>query len=122
MEDTYSTGLSDINTGRTDAATSSDLQNLHSSGDMKMDVDEEGTKTNDDSVDIRSADIPTGDNTAESFEQNLNTSQHNNYERNGTGSANGKGLIAPPPTAINKVKYAAGSGAGGSPGSAAPNI
>ena len=40
----------------------------------------------------------------------------------GTGSANGKGLIAPPPTAINKVKYAAGSGAGGSPGSAAPHI
>ena len=32
MEDTYSSGLSDINTGRTDAATSSDLQNLHSSG------------------------------------------------------------------------------------------
>ena len=50
---------------------------------MKMDVDEEGTKTNDDSVDIRSAEIPTGDNTAESYEQNLNTSQHNNYERNG---------------------------------------
>ena len=39
-----------------------------------------------------------------------------------TGSANGKSLIAPPPTAINKVKYAAGSGAGGSPGSAAPHI
>ena len=39
-----------------------------------------------------------------------------------TGSANGKNLIAPPPTAINKVKYAAGSGAGGSPGSAAPHI
>merc|ERR1719361_2860359 len=63
-----------------------------------------------------------GDNTQESFEQNLNTSQHNTYERNGTGSANGKNLIAPPPTAINKVKYAAGSGAGGSPGSAAPHI
>ena len=40
----------------------------------------------------------------------------------GSGSANGKSLIAPPPTAINKLKYAAGSGAGGSPGSAAPNI
>ena len=31
-------------------------------------------------------------------------------------------MVAPPPTAINKVKYAAGSGAGGSPGSAAPHI
>merc|ERR1719225_1011839 len=62
-----------------------------------------------------------GDNTQEQFEQNMNTSQQN-YDRNGTGSANGKSLIAPPPTAINKVKYAAGSGAGGSPGSAAPHI
>jgi hypothetical protein len=32
MEDTYSAGLSDINTGGTDVTTSSDLQNLHSSG------------------------------------------------------------------------------------------
>ena len=40
----------------------------------------------------------------------------------GTGSANGKSMVNPPPTAINKVKYAAGSGAGGSPGSAAPHI
>ena len=31
MEDTYSAGLSDINTGGNDATTS-DLQNLHSSG------------------------------------------------------------------------------------------
>ena len=31
-------------------------------------------------------------------------------------------MVNPPPTAINKVKYAAGSGAGGSPGSAAPHI
>ena len=31
MEDTYSAGLSDINTDGTDATTS-DLQNLHSSG------------------------------------------------------------------------------------------
>ena len=37
-------------------------------------------------------------------------------------TANGKSLIAPPPTQINKMKYAAGSGAGGSPGSAAANI
>ena len=40
----------------------------------------------------------------------------------GSGSANGKSMVNPPPTAINKVKYAAGSGAGGSPGSAAPHI
>ena len=32
MDDTYSAGLSDINTGGTDGPTSSDLQNLHSSG------------------------------------------------------------------------------------------
>ena len=40
----------------------------------------------------------------------------------GGGSANGKSLIAPPPTQINKMKYAAGSGTGGSPGSAASHI
>ena len=39
-----------------------------------------------------------------------------------SATANGKSLIAPPPTQINKMKYAAGSGAGGSPGSAAANI
>merc|ERR1711894_265782 len=63
-----------------------------------------------------------GDNTQESFEQNSSNTSQQNYDRNGTGSANGKGMVAPPPTAINKVKYAAGSGAGGSPGSAAPHI
>ena len=50
---------------------------------MKMDVDDEGTKSNDDSADIRSTEILPGDNTAESFEQNSNTSQHNTYDRNG---------------------------------------
>ena len=50
---------------------------------MKMDVDDEGTKSNDDSADIRSTEILPGDNTPESFEQNSNTSQHNTYERNG---------------------------------------
>merc|ERR1711894_651259 len=63
-----------------------------------------------------------GDNTQESFEQNSSNTSQQNYDRNGTGRANGKGMVAPPPTAINKVKYAAGSGAGGSPGSAAPHI
>ena len=32
MEDTYSAGLSDTSTGGSDVPTSSDLQNLHSSG------------------------------------------------------------------------------------------
>ena len=38
--------------------------------DMKMDVDDEGTKSNDDSADSRSTEILPGDNTPESFEQN----------------------------------------------------
>ena len=50
---------------------------------MKMDVDDEGTKSNDDSADSRSTEILPGDNTPESFEQNSNTSQQNTYERNG---------------------------------------
>lgn len=51
--------------------------------DMQMDVDEEGTKSNDDSVENRSTEILTSDDTPESFEQNSNTSQHNTYDRNG---------------------------------------
>ena len=50
---------------------------------MQMDVDEEGTKSNDDSVENRSTEILTSDDTPESFEQNSNTSQHNTYDRNG---------------------------------------
>lgn len=118
---------------------------------MNMEIDDEGVKSNDETMPSNKL---MSDETSESFEQNSsNTSLHNNSDRNGmliyvivflvhcdislhilsvyqinvpyiseTGSANGKSLIAPPPTAINKVKYAAGSGAGGSPGSAAPHI
>ena len=51
--------------------------------DMKMDVDDEGTKSSEESLNIRSSDKLTGDNTPETFEQNSNTSQHNSYDRNG---------------------------------------
>ena len=50
---------------------------------MKMDIDDEGTKSSEDSLNIRSAENLTGENTPESFEQNSNTSQHNTYDRNG---------------------------------------
>jgi len=120
MEDTYSSNMSDLNSGGKNDPTT-DLQNLHGSGDMKMDIDDEGTKTNESTINVRAPENMEGDNTQEQFEQNMNTSQQS-YDRNGTGSANGKGMVNPPPTAINKVKYAAGSGAGGSPGSAAPHI
>jgi len=119
MEDAYSSNMSDLSSvGKNDPST--DLQNQHATGDMNMDIDDDGTKNNESSVNIRPPEDMDGENTQEQFEQNSNTSQQN-YDRN-AGSANGKGTVAPPPTAINKVKYAAGSGAGGSPGSAAPHI
>jgi len=119
MEDAYSSNMSDLSSvGKNDPST--DLQNQHATGDMNMDIDDDGTKNNESSVNVRPPEDMDGENTQEQFEQNSNTSQQN-YDRN-AGSANGKGTVAPPPTAINKVKYAAGSGAGGSPGSAAPHI
>jgi len=119
MEDAYSSNMSDLSSvGKNDPST--DLQNQHATGDMNMDIDDDGTKNNESSVNNRPHENMDGENTQEQFEQNSNTSQQN-YDRN-AGSANGKGTVAPPPTAINKVKYAAGSGAGGSPGSAAPHI
>jgi len=115
MENTVSTGTSDIDTSGGDCVPS---DNFNSGTDMNMEIDDEGVKSNDESMPSNKL---MSDETSESFEQNSsNTSLHNNSDRN--GSANGKNLIAPPPTAINKVKYAAGSGAGGSPGSAAPHI
>jgi len=115
MENTVSPGTSDIDTSGGDCVPS---DNFHSGTDMNMEIDDEGVKSNDETMPSNKL---MSDETSESFEQNSsNTSLHNNSDRN--GSANGKSLIAPPPTAINKVKYAAGSGAGGSPGSAAPHI
>jgi len=115
MENTVSPGTSDIDRSGGDCVPS---DNFHSGTDMNMEIDDEGVKSNDETMPSNKL---MSDETSESFEQNSsNTSLHNNSDRN--GSANGKSLIAPPPTAINKVKYAAGSGAGGSPGSAAPHI
>ena len=49
---------------------------------MKMDIDDEGTKTNESTINVRAPENMEGDNTQEQFEQNMNTSQHS-YDRNG---------------------------------------
>ena len=50
--------------------------------DMKMDVDDEGTKNNESSGNIRAPEDMEGENSQEQFEQNSNTS-HQSYDRNG---------------------------------------
>ena len=49
---------------------------------MKMDIDDEGTKTNESTINVRAPENMEGDNTQEQFEQNMNTSQQS-YDRNG---------------------------------------
>ena len=47
---------------------------------MKMEIDDEGTKTNEDSENNEQM---AGDNTQESFEQNSSNTSQQNYDRNG---------------------------------------
>jgi len=43
MEDAYSSNMSDLSSvGKNDPST--DLQNQHATGDMNMDIDDDGTK------------------------------------------------------------------------------
>ena len=49
---------------------------------MNMDIDDDGTKNNESSVNVRPPEDMDGENTQEQFEQNSNTSQQN-YDRNG---------------------------------------
>ena len=49
---------------------------------MKMDIDDEGTKTNESTINVRAPENMEGDNTQEQFEQNMNNSQQS-YDRNG---------------------------------------
>ena len=44
---------------------------------MNMDIDDDGTKNNESSVNIRPPEDMDGENTQEQFEQNSNTSQQN---------------------------------------------
>jgi len=80
MEDAYSSNMSDLSSvGKNDPST--DLQNQHATGDMNMDIDDDGTKNNESSVNIKPPENMDGENTQEQFEQNSNTSQQN-YDRN----------------------------------------
>ena len=47
---------------------------------MKMEIDDEGTKTNEDSENNEQM---AGDNSQESFEQNSSNTSQQNYDRNG---------------------------------------